>query len=73
MTVGSVLKQLEGMDPNRLIVAQVVAEDGTVWNCISEINEVPNSKLLQLRISHPDLKTLPNDVEIKRREKNRLL
>lgn len=65
MTVDSLIKKLEGLDLSKLIIPQVIAEDGTVWNCCLDVHDIPNSTLVQLRISHPDLKTLPNSAEIK--------
>lgn len=58
MKVSKVIEQLQQLDPDKVVLAQVVAEDGSVWNCWFDFLDVPNTKLIQLRISHDELKTL---------------
>lgn len=58
MIVAGLIEILEEMDKNKIIVTQVVAEDGSTWNCYLDINDIPNSDLVQLRVYHPQLKTL---------------
>jgi len=61
MTVQMLIDQLIQLDPAKSIITQVVAADNTAWNCWCEVNDIPNTDLVQLRISHPDLKTLPKE------------
>lgn len=49
------------------VIAQVVAEDGTAWNCAFEINDVESqwcSSCVQVKMSHPQLKTMPKIGEL---------
>jgi hypothetical protein len=44
------------------VLVQVVAKDGTAWNCGMEINELKSqwvSACVQVRVSHPSLLTMP--------------
>jgi len=59
MRVSDLIKKLEEFDSDKLIVPQVIAEDGTAWNCWIDLNDIKGSGLVQLKIWHPDLKTLP--------------
>ena len=49
-------------DDEDLVLAQVVAQDGTAWNCSLEINDLESqwcSACVQVRMTHADLKTMP--------------
>ena len=59
MNVGQLIAELLKLDPTKTVVAQVVAEDGSAWNCWYSFNDIPNTSLVQLALSHSDLKTLP--------------
>ncbi len=63
MTVQQLIEELEKMQPNKTVLCQVVAEDGSAWNMSFEINDVPRSDwIVALTVSHPELKTLPKTI-----------
>jgi hypothetical protein len=59
MLVSQLIKDLQGLDPDKIIMTQVIAQDGTVWNCWFEINDIARASIVQLKVWHPELKTLP--------------
>jgi hypothetical protein len=61
MRVGDLIAEFQKVDPEKLTVVQVVGtEPGSpVWNCWLEVNDVPGSFLVQIKVWHPELKTLP--------------
>lgn len=59
MLVKDAIEKLKAMNPDKLICVQVVADDGSTWNCALDINDIPKSGLVQFRIWHAELKTLP--------------
>lgn len=59
MKVSAAIEALKALPQDRELMCQVVAQDGTVWNCFYEFHNVPHSDwLCQLRVSHTELKTL---------------
>ena len=58
MKVSNLIETLQKLDPEKTVFAQVVAEDNSVWNCWFDVNDIPNTKIVQLRIWHDELKTL---------------
>lgn len=58
MKVSELLTKLEHLNPEDYLSVQVVAEDGSCWNCWLEVNDILGTSLVQLRITHPELKTL---------------
>jgi hypothetical protein len=60
-TPRELIKQLEKLpEQDRQILCQVVPEDGPgAWNMFFEFHDAPEAKLIQLKVYHPDLKTLP--------------
>ena len=59
MRVSEVIERLQTLPQDKVVLCQVVAEDGKTWNCFYEFNDVKDSDwLCQLRISHPQIATL---------------
>jgi hypothetical protein len=59
-TVGELRKALEGVDDNRLIICQVVAKDGKVWNMWGEFcPQIPQGTIACMQFKHDELETLP--------------
>jgi len=58
-TVGQLRKALEGVPDDRIIVPQVVAEDGSAWNMWAEFcPQVPQGTIACLQLTHIELKSL---------------
>lgn len=58
MTVKQLILDLQKLpNTDKEIITQVIAEDGTVWNCFFDFQDT-KSRFVQLRISHPEMKTL---------------
>jgi len=67
MIVNDLIEELRNLDPERIILCQVVAEDGKAWNMNFKIQEIPaehNDWLAVLTVYHPDLKVLPDLSEV---------
>jgi len=59
MTVGQAIEYLQKLPIDKLLLAQVVAEDGGAWNMQLSINDVSDSSYAVVTLSHPELKTMP--------------
>ena len=58
--VKSLRAALEDLPDDRLIICQVVGQDGTAWNLHGSFtSQVPNGTIAILTFEHPELKTLP--------------
>ena len=54
------LKDVEHLPDSTMIMTQVVPQEPPgAWNMQCSFNNLPESKLIQLRVEHPELKTLP--------------
>jgi hypothetical protein len=62
MKVKELIEKLKILDSNKMVVSQVIAEDGTAWNCWLEVNDIDGSSLVQIKLYHPELKTLPKNI-----------
>ena len=61
-TVGELRELLEGLPDDRLIIPQVVANDGTAWNMVPKfLAKVPNGDVAVLTLSHSQLNSLNNE------------
>ena len=59
-TVGSLKRALKGLPDDRIIVCQVEANDGKVWNMRGEFcPQVPQGTIACLIFTHKKLETLP--------------
>jgi len=47
--------------PDKLIHAQVVANDGTVWDVNYDFTDIESSWMIQLKLWHKELETLPKN------------
>lgn len=59
-TVGDLRRAIDGRAADELVLAQVVAADGTAWNMaavIAPIHGIDRGVVIDMR--HPELKTLP--------------
>lgn len=65
-SVGTLRAALEGLSDGATIFAQVVAEDGSAWNCHCTLALVPGSRpqAYVLTLRHPALRTL-KDADMK--------
>lgn len=64
MTIGTLIEQLKKMDAEKSLVCQVIAKDGKTWNMAADFIDIPNSTIVQICVTHPDLKTLTDsDIE----------
>lgn len=57
MKVGDLKKKLIDLPDDALIMCQVVAADGTVWNMGGDAGTA--GSLFVIQLSHPDVKSLP--------------
>lgn len=59
-TVGQLRAALEGVPDDRVIMAQVVAVDGSAWNMRATfMARIPAGNVAALTLEHPQLATLP--------------
>lgn len=59
MRVKDLIEKLQQLPPDDIVICQVVAEDGPeAWNMFWEVEKINNSKTVQLRVFHPQLKEL---------------
>lgn len=59
MLVKQAIEKLQAMSPDKSIICQVVDAEGHAWNMHFDFLDI-NSNLVQLEVSHPDLKVLPS-------------
>lgn len=65
ITVGDLREALKDLPDDRFIACQVVGQDHTAWNCIGEfISQVPNGTIAAIQLSHAELKTLPDPMQV---------
>lgn len=54
------IEVLKKLPQDKTILCQVVDEKGQAFQMFYEFNDVENSWMIQLRVSHPELKDLYN-------------
>ncbi|BAS04996.1 hypothetical protein [Ralstonia phage RSF1] len=60
MTPADIIEQMKKLPQDKHILCQVVDEKGQAFQMFFEFNDVPSSWMIQLRVSHPELKDLYN-------------
>jgi len=68
MTLEQLIEQLQDLPQDKSILCQLIGSDETddrAWNMFFEFSDVKDSSFIQLKISHPEFKTLPKDMEEK--------
>ena len=59
MKINELIEKLQKLDPEKLVITQVVGTDGSAWNMDFDFQDIQNTNFVQLRVSHPELKKMP--------------
>ena len=54
------IEVLKNLPQDKSVLCQVVDQSGHAFNCQFELNDIPNSWMIQLRVFHDELKDLYN-------------
>lgn len=60
MKVSHLVEYLKILSQDKEVFCQVCSDDGMAWNMYFQFNDAPSSNLVQLKVWHPDLKSLPS-------------
>jgi hypothetical protein len=60
MKPSDIKKIMDTLPQDKDIICQVVDEKGQAFNMFFEFNDLGKSRMIQLRVHHPDLKDLYN-------------
>ena len=58
-TVGKLRSLLDGLPDDRMIIAQVAAEDGTAWSMFPDFCPLAGDTFSVICLTHHQLKTMP--------------
>ena len=61
MIVKDLISELEKLPQDKSIVCQVVGKESGAWNMEFELNDIPDSWMIQLKVSHRQLLNLNMD------------
>lgn len=60
MNVAHLIERLQQLPPDKAVLCQVVAHDGSAWNMHFDFRDIADAPMVHLGIHHPALQSLPS-------------